>query len=127
VVRANCNHAFKSLNHGKQTKWNQLAKKVAICRGSLAWLGRQTHNLGEKASQMRNLEMLGAKRLKTRSHGLESRSRHHLFLMLTLFVGEYRIKLSEIHIFLMYKHVRVEMVIQTAADDPVKLPFVKGS
>jgi hypothetical protein len=44
---------FKSLNHGIQTKWNQQAKKVAICRGSLAWLGRQTHNL----------EIKGAKRL----------------------------------------------------------------
>ena len=45
VAQANLKDAFKSLNHGKQTKWNQPAKKVAICRGSLAWLGRQTHNL----------------------------------------------------------------------------------
>ena len=45
AAQANLKDAFKSLNDGKQTKWNQPAKKVAICRGSLAWLGRQTHNL----------------------------------------------------------------------------------
>jgi len=27
VAQANLKDAFKSLNHGKQTKWNQLAKK----------------------------------------------------------------------------------------------------
>ena len=62
VAQANLNHALKSLNHGKQTKWNQLGEKVPICRGSLAWLGRQTHNLGKQANQMRNLEISGAKR-----------------------------------------------------------------
>jgi hypothetical protein len=31
----------------------------SVCRGSLAWLGRQTHNL---AKQMRNLETNGANR-----------------------------------------------------------------
>jgi hypothetical protein len=36
---------FKGLNEGKQTKKTRLEKIVAICRGSLAWLGRQTHNL----------------------------------------------------------------------------------
>ena len=36
---------FKSLNEGNQTKKTRLEKTVAICRGSLAWLGRQTHNL----------------------------------------------------------------------------------
>lgn|GEM_PF-2790155 len=45
VTQPNRIGTFKSLNDGKQTKWNQPAKKVAICRGSLAWLGRQTHNL----------------------------------------------------------------------------------
>ena len=38
------------------------SKKMAICRGSLAWLGRQTHNLGKNTIQMRNLEISGAKR-----------------------------------------------------------------
>ena len=51
VAQANLNHALKSLNHGKQTKWNQLGEKVPICRGSLAWLGRQTHNLENKGGQ----------------------------------------------------------------------------
>jgi hypothetical protein len=31
-------------------------------RGSLAWLGRQTHNLAKDTNQMRNLETNGAKR-----------------------------------------------------------------
>jgi hypothetical protein len=35
---------------------------VPICRGSLAWLGRQTHNLDKGTNQMRNLEISGAKR-----------------------------------------------------------------
>jgi hypothetical protein len=53
---------FKSLNEGKQTKKTRLKKSVVNCRGSLAWLGRQTHNL-VNATQMRNLETInGAKR-----------------------------------------------------------------
>src|SRR5208283_2345063 len=61
------------------------SKKVPICRGSLAWLGRQTHNL-------ENIN--GGQTPLSRSRGLEakikrdSRSRHHLFLMLMLFVDE---------------------------------------
>jgi hypothetical protein len=39
----------------------------SMCRGSLAWLGRQTHNL----------EFERGKRPTTRSRGLESRPRHH--------------------------------------------------
>ena len=86
VAQANLKDAFKSLNDGKQTKWNQPAKKVAICRGSLAWLGRQTHNL-------ENIN--GGQTPMSRSRGLEarkkreSRSRHHLFLMLMLFVWNF--------------------------------------
>jgi hypothetical protein len=34
----------------------------SVCRGSLAWLGRQTHNLADNQNQMRNLETNGAKR-----------------------------------------------------------------
>ena len=62
---------LKSLNDGKQTKSFQPSKNGGNLGAGVAytWLGRQTHNL----------EMLGAKRLKTRSHGLESRSRHHIF------------------------------------------------
>ena len=62
------------------------SKKVAICRGSLAWLGRQTHNL-------ENIN--GGQTPMSRSRGLEakikreSRSRHHLFLMLMLFVWNF--------------------------------------
>ena len=55
---------FKSLNEGKQTKKTRLKKSVVNCRGSLAWLGRQTHNLGENTSQMRNLEFARGKRLQ---------------------------------------------------------------
>ena len=51
VTQTKRNDAFKSLNDGKQTKWNQLGEKVPICRGSLAWLGRQTHNLENKGGQ----------------------------------------------------------------------------
>jgi hypothetical protein len=54
---------FKSLNEGKQTKKTRLKKSVVNCRGSLAWLGRQTHNLGS-TTKMRHLETInGAKRL----------------------------------------------------------------
>ncbi len=88
VPQANRYGALKSLNHGKQTKWNQLGEKVPICRGSLAWLGRQTHNL-------ENIN--GGQTPMSRSRGLEakikreSRSRHHLFLMLLPhFCGEFR-------------------------------------
>ena len=52
---------FKSLNDGKQTKWFQLAKKVAICRGSLAWLGRQTHNLEFDRGKRLQPEVAGSK------------------------------------------------------------------
>jgi hypothetical protein len=34
----------------------------SVCRGSLAWLGRQTHNLAIDINQMRNLETNGANR-----------------------------------------------------------------
>jgi hypothetical protein len=55
---------FKGLNEGKQTKKTRLEKIVAICRGSLAWLGRQTHNLDDGKIQMRNLEFARGKRLQ---------------------------------------------------------------
>ena len=42
---------FKSLNEGKQTKKTRLENSVVNCRGSLAWLGRQTHNLECKRGQ----------------------------------------------------------------------------
>jgi hypothetical protein len=53
-----------------------------LCRGSLAWLGRQTHNLADNQNQMRNLEFARGKRPTTRSRGLESRPRHHSTLLL---------------------------------------------
>ena len=34
----------------------------SLCRGSLAWLGRQTHNLAKDTNQIRNLETNGANR-----------------------------------------------------------------
>ena len=60
---------FKSLNEGKQTKKTRLKKSMANCRGSLAWLGRQTHNLECKRGH----------RPMPRSRGLESRPRHQQF------------------------------------------------
>jgi hypothetical protein len=48
-------------------KWHRYKNREAMCRGSLAWLGRQTHNL----------EFVRGKRPTTRSRGLESRPRHH--------------------------------------------------
>ena len=54
---------FKSLKEGKQTKKTRLENLVVNCRGSLAWLGRQTHNLENGKIQMRNLETKGAIRL----------------------------------------------------------------
>jgi hypothetical protein len=44
-------------------KWHRRKNREATCRGSLAWLGRQTHNL----------EFARGKRPTTRSRGLESR------------------------------------------------------
>ena len=64
VAQTNLAAAFKSLNHGKQTKSLQPPKN----RGNLGagvdltGLGRQTHNL----------EFVRGKRLMTRSHGLEA-------------------------------------------------------
>ncbi len=40
------------------------------CRGSLAWNGRQTHNLENKMGQSAQM---------SRGRGLESRPRHHLY------------------------------------------------
>ena len=51
---------FKSLNEGKQTKKTRLKKTVAICRGSLAWLGRQTHNLESHRAKRLNPEVAGS-------------------------------------------------------------------
>ena len=52
----------------KENRLKDTAKKSVVnCRGSLAWLGRQTHNL----------ESHRGKRLIPRGRGLESRSRHH--------------------------------------------------
>ncbi len=36
---------LKSLNHTIMTKHPRRRRSVGVCRGSLAWLGRQTHNL----------------------------------------------------------------------------------
>jgi len=52
---------FKGLNYGKQTKKTRLQKFAASCRGSLAWLGRQTHNLESHRAKRLNPEVAGSK------------------------------------------------------------------
>ena len=73
----------KDLSQCKQTNLTTGYRKrgESRCRGSLAWLGRQTHNL----------ENNGGQRPVSRSRGLESRPRHQrLMVKWGLFVSGLR-------------------------------------
>ena len=47
---------------GQKLQANSSEHENKLGRGSLAWFGRQTHNLAKDTNQMRNLETNGAKR-----------------------------------------------------------------
>ena len=61
-------------------KWHRRKNREAMCRGSLAWLGRQTHNLECKRGH----------RPMPRSRGLESRPRHQQFMIFQVGNSQYQ-------------------------------------